>query len=145
MERGVAGGVSIRAWMVTCWTQGIFRWTFWVDNVPREMLMWNMIKKQCPCGRERRNGGGWCLECHARWMRENRPRLSEEARVRANARSKAHVYLKRGKLERKGCEVCGGVAQMHHEDYGRPLEVRWFCRAHHLELHRLGSGQNLPC
>jgi hypothetical protein len=46
------------------------------------------------------------------------------------------VYLKRGKLTRQPCEVCGAVAQMHHDDYSKPLEVRWLCRGHHLEHHR---------
>jgi hypothetical protein len=26
---------------------------------------------------------------------------------------------------------------MHHADYNKPLLVRWFCRPHHLTLHRL--------
>ena len=25
----------------------------------------------------------------------------------------------------------------HHEDYGRPLAVRWLCPAHHAEIHRV--------
>jgi hypothetical protein len=62
-------------------------------------------------------------------MRENRPPLSEEARRRANARSYAHVYLRRGKIARKPCERCGSPeSQMHHRDYARPLEVTWLCR-----------------
>src|SRR5262245_57418077 len=39
--------------------------------------------------------------------------------------------LKRGKIKRQPCEVCGSTAQMHHDDYSRPLEVRWLCRPHH--------------
>jgi hypothetical protein len=70
-------------------------------------------------------------------MREWRARnpLEGEARKRANARSYAKSYLRRGKLERKPCEVCGTKAQMHHEDYSKPLTVTWLCRAHHLALH----------
>lgn len=65
--------------------------------------------------------------------------MNEEQKRRANCRSMARVYLKRGKLERLGCEVCGERAQMHHDDYDKPLEVRWLCRKHHLRHHWLVS------
>lgn len=53
------------------------------------------------------------------------------------ARSIAGVYKRRGKLERKPCEACGSAeSQMHHDDYNKPLDVRWFCRPCHLGLHR---------
>jgi hypothetical protein len=45
------------------------------------------------------------------------------------------MYLKRGKITQKPCEVCGELAQMHHDDYSRPLDVRWLCREHHLAHH----------
>jgi hypothetical protein len=42
----------------------------------------------------------------------------------------------RGKLKRGTCEVCGSKrTQGHHEDYSKPLEVRWLCREHHDEEH----------
>jgi hypothetical protein len=35
------------------------------------------------------------------------------------------------------CEVCGKVpAHGHHDDYSKPLEVRWLCPYHHAEYHR---------
>jgi hypothetical protein len=56
---------------------------------------------------------------------------------KAKARRKAHKALRRGKLKRQPCEVCGvGKAQMHHDDYTKPLDVRWLCTTHHGELHR---------
>jgi len=67
------------------------------------------------------------------WRKLNR--LTGLARKKLNARSYAHVYLKRGKIVRKVCEVCGGRAQMHHDDHNNPTAVRWFCRLHHLQLH----------
>jgi hypothetical protein len=40
-------------------------------------------------------------------------------------------------MERGACEVCGVAnAQAHHDDYTKPLDVRWFCQAHHGEAHR---------
>jgi len=62
-----------------------------------------------------------------------------EARNRAKylAQRKARYALERGKIERRGCEVCGARAEMHHEDYSQPLAVRWFCRSHHKAEHLL--------
>lgn len=81
----------------------------------------------------------YCHPCHASYMRVWRitHRLTPEQRLKDNARSYAHQYLKRGKIERKPCEVdsCVNWPQMHHDDYSKPLEVRWFCREHHLRLH----------
>lgn len=82
---------------------------------------------------------GYCKKCHAAYMRANRIKQSEmapEAKKRALARQYLNVYLKRGKIVKKPCEVCGSEkSQAHHDDYSKPLKVRWFCREHHLELH----------
>jgi hypothetical protein len=40
-----------------------------------------------------------------------------------------------GKLTPQPCEVCGEEAQAHHEDYAKPLDVRWLCFVHHREHH----------
>jgi len=58
------------------------------------------------------------------------------ARKKMNARAYANVYLRRGKIDRMACKVCGSdKSQMHHADYDKPLEVTWLCRKHHLEIH----------
>lgn len=64
--------------------------------------------------------------------------ITKEQRFKDNARSYAFVYLKRGKIERKPCEIegCQEKPQMHHDDYSKPLEVRWLCRKHHLLIHK---------
>lgn len=54
---------------------------------------------------------------------------------------KAHAIvgnaIRDGRLLREPCEVCGTKdAQAHHDDYGKPLEVRWLCTTHHAEWHR---------
>jgi hypothetical protein len=71
-------------------------------------------------------------------MREHRPKhgeLSPVAKKKANARSYAKTYEKRGLLERKPCKVCGAKAERHHPNYNKPLLVEWLCREHHLALH----------
>ena len=42
-----------------------------------------------------------------------------------------------GKLLREPCEVCGERRNVHghHDDYAKPLDVRWLCAAHHRQWH----------
>jgi len=72
-------------------------------------------------------------------MREHRPKhseLSDEQRIKANCRSYANVYLRRGKIEKKPCIYCGDpVSEMHHEDYTKPLEIIWLCKKCHKAEH----------
>lgn len=58
--------------------------------------------------------------------------MTPEARKRANARSYAKVYRKRGLIQKGPCEVCGSNdVEAHHEDYDKPTDVRWVCKPHH--------------
>jgi hypothetical protein len=44
--------------------------------------------------------------------------------------------IRDGRLTRQPCEVCQKPnAQAHHDDYWKPLAVRWLCFRHHRELH----------
>ena len=55
---------------------------------------------------------------------------------KSNARTAVARALRSGRLIRKPCEVCGVAnAEAHHDDYSRPLDVRWMCRVHHLMHH----------
>ncbi len=51
-----------------------------------------------------------------------------------------------GDLTPQPCEVCGSTVrvQAHHDDYAKPLDVRWLCQMHHVWLHRYGSAELLP-
>ena len=55
---------------------------------------------------------------------------------RVRARSIANNALIAGEMEYGECEVCGCKAEMHHDDYDFPLDVRWLCFQHHREVHR---------
>jgi hypothetical protein len=89
---------------------------------------------------ESRKGQRYCKTCHAENMRKTRPKHSELTviqRKKHNARAYLREYIKRGKIVRKPCEVCGELkSEPHHADYDKPLEVIWLCRKHHLELHK---------
>jgi hypothetical protein len=58
---------------------------------------------------------------------------AEKDRAR-NATMKAIIA---GRLVRQPCEVCGAAkVDAHHDDYSKPLDVRWLCRLHHMAIHR---------
>jgi len=79
--------------------------------------------------------------------------------AREKLQRKAHRAVQRavrnGSLKPLPCEVCGipegmGVLiQAHHEDYDRPLEVKWLCARHHTIRHAGRSyeqmGRDLRC
>lgn len=54
------------------------------------------------------------------------------------AREQAYLARDRGDLIRQPCEICNATEDVHshHDDYGKPLEVRWLCRTHHNEYHK---------
>jgi hypothetical protein len=55
---------------------------------------------------------------------------------KARAKNAVSNAIRDGKLQKGLCEVCGSVhVQAHHDDYRRPLAVRWLCFKHHREVH----------
>ena len=125
---------------------------------------WNLksghVKKHitglCPCGAERGpRQKYYCLPCKATVSREFRaahkiPKCDQEVldlqkqarnayqEVKRSVRKITHYHIKTGKLIRQPCEVCNSneKAEAHHDDYTKPLDIRWLCRAHHLEHHK---------
>ena len=52
------------------------------------------------------------------------------------ARRKLNRAIELGTIARMPCEVCGNSkVDAHHDDYTKPLEIRWLCRKHHAEHH----------
>jgi predicted aminopeptidase len=66
----------------------------------------------------------------ARWSKANR----HKTRAQCTARRAKYA----GKLKQGGCEVCGTNERVHghHDDYTKPLNVRWLCPVHHSEHHK---------
>ena len=61
-------------------------------------------------------------------------------RREGSAHNTIHVKVfravRKGLLTKRPCEVCGAVkVDAHHDDYTKPLEVRWLCREHHMAHH----------
>lgn len=79
--------------------------------------------------------GEWVIEA----MRTHVHSFNQRARIQS---AKA---IKDGTLVPQPCEVCGrkpekvngrNVIHGHHDDYSKPLEVRWLCIKHHGEAHK---------
>jgi hypothetical protein len=67
-----------------------------------------------------------------RYAKQRRQRQPEKYRA-AVATSNA---IRDGRLVKQPCEQCGAqIVEAHHEDYSKPLDVKWLCRKHHLERH----------
>lgn len=77
-----------------------------------------------------------CPKCRNRQEYLARLKRPEEV-AKMRARQTARFAVAQGKMKRHPCEVCGeGPTEAHHDDYAKPLEVRWLCFVHHQEVHR---------
>jgi len=107
-------------------------------NAPRETLP-DGTRGCTRCGKPRApTSNSYCRECKNAITREVRKpysELSDEQKRRATARSAAKMAVRRGKLVPQPCEACGARAEMHHDDYSKPLDVRWLCTTHHRAHH----------
>lgn len=107
----------------------------------------------CPCGEQRGpNQAYFCLGCKAedsrQWRSVHRAPQEELDRIAAYKKEMAAFkrrvrritedYVRRGVLIKQPCEKCGTneKVETHHDDYNKPMEVRWLCRKHHLEHHK---------
>lgn len=83
------------------------------------------------------NNPGWKggrSKIHYYYKKRQQERFPE----RIWARQKVCYAIKYGHLTRQPCEICGAEnSQAHHDDYSKPLDVRWFCGEHHNLLHRI--------
>ena len=83
-----------------------------------------------------------------RGNRQNKKYIAEY-RAKYPNKYKAHRIvqnaIRSNKLFREPCEVCGIEEKIHahHDDYLKPLNVRWLCSSHHHQWHEEnGEGKN---
>jgi len=72
--------------------------------------------------------------------KENKTERTADWRKRNPEKHEAHkavqYAVKTGKLIKLPCEICGAMPVLaHHEDYSKPLEVKWYCALHHARDH----------
>lgn len=68
-------------------------------------------------------------------QREYQQKWREKNALKLAAHQAVNKAVHAGTLVRQLCEICNDVAETHHEDYNKPLEVKWLCVKHHKELH----------
>ena len=107
---------------------------------PKGKVKTNCSKCNNPIEEELVGRQRYCRTCkneHTRLTRKKHLDLTDEQKMKANARSYLHVYVKRGKIKKTPCIVCNNPkSEAHHHDYSKPLEVVWYCRDCHMKHHR---------
>lgn len=113
------------------------------------------------------NRDNTCKECRKSRVRENRLKRLDYYRSydrdRGNRQSREYIKewretqpnkyravtmigncVRDKKLFPEPCEVCGSTKTVaHHDDYLKPLNVRWLCQGHHKQWHaKHGPGKN---
>lgn len=69
--------------------------------------------------------------------RLERLKRNPEFLFKKSSRKKLARAVEKGLITKWPCEVCGDEkAEAHHEDYNKPLDVKWLCKKHHMVLHR---------
>ncbi len=75
---------------------------------------------------------GYKTEEYRRYRKKNPEKIRAHAQL--------NYAIKSGTLKRSPCEVCGEGRKYHvhahHDDYSKPLEVRWLCPIHHKLAHK---------
>lgn len=106
-----------------------------VPTVPHRVVRLACSK----CGGACETTHRYCRRCQAAYMRawraEGNEQMTEEHVRRDRVRSLAYAAMRRGQIQQTPCE-CGSTddLEMHHDDYDKPLEVRFLCRPCHLLL-----------
>lgn len=105
------------------------------------------VNRRQPSGRQ-----VYCLECwpirvremyvqrrrrEGKELREEKAeRLKKQRVLRRSAREYLNLAVYFGHVKIQPCEACGAEeVQAHHDDYTRPLDVRWLCGKHHAAVH----------
>jgi hypothetical protein len=68
----------------------------------------------------------------------------QDYRAKYPKKYKAHCIvnyaIKSKKLFKEPCEICGKEkTHAHHDDYDKPLNVRWLCAEHHHQWHAING------
>lgn len=82
----------------------------------------------------------YCIPCRNAYANEWRKAhpVTGEAKMKAEARNTSRIAIRLGHIKRGPCIFCGTSEKMeaHHEDYSKPLDIVWVCRAHHRDVTR---------
>lgn len=72
-------------------------------------------------------------------MARAKDRWKSRNRFKRQAHNMLNNAVREGRVKKPDtCEMCGkgGRIHGHHDDYSKPLDVKWVCPACHTEIHR---------
>jgi len=91
-----------------------------------------LTPRKCQKGENNANWKGGGALSYRESKRKYRNRHPQKVKAHMDVRN----AIKTGLLVRGVCEVCScEKVEAHHDDYNRPLYVRWLCKTHHKEHH----------
>ncbi len=105
-------------------------------RIRRKGTLINGVPVNCPvCDKLE---SGWCDNCDLiYWWKKELYHYDPLYADRSRARALTNSYIKSGKLIKQHCEVCNEIkVEAHHDDYSKPLDIRWLCSKHHAEHHK---------
>lgn len=118
-------------------------------NCGKEKDSSEFYKRKCYKS-EKRKDMSICKKCtdERKKIYDRDPINKEKARIRASehkkrnpqkhkARNAVYQALKKGKIKRMPCVICGSQenVQAHHYNYNKPLNITWLCIKHHRYIH----------
>ncbi len=108
----------------------------------------NALTSERPSHYARKNRHFCSMGCYSLYRKDFLPKNEQHAYknggiplheklIRIKARSDLNHAIIDKKLKRLPCEVCGnGKSEAHHEDYTKPLSVKWLCDVCHHHIHK---------
>lgn len=116
----------------------------WLKNNPEKRKVWRTEWNEN--NREKtRETNRKSYERHSSKRKSYRIEYYHTHKNMESARRKVRQAIQCGKIMPYFCEVCGKSAEAHHDDYSKPLDVRWLCSIHHKRLHREKDNDRLRC
>lgn len=102
-------------------------------DINRQTRVGRPVYCSTACSGIARRGGRYSEEWRAKERARHALRLQDPAeRLKRRARRAARKAIATGELVRQPCEVCGhSIVEAHHDDYAKPLAIRWLCPRHH--------------
>ncbi len=91
--------------------------------------------------RNREKMRAYYREYNREWRKENgyhnEKKWNKKNPEKVYAQNLLQRAVKLGHIKKLPCEVCGNPKSVgHHDNYYKPLKVRWLCHVHHSSLHR---------
>lgn len=115
------------------------------DQLNAESYKRHAVKRRAKRAEYREKNREKVLAADREYTRTRRPKRTKDP-AKAWARMEAWKAVQRGDLVPQPCESCGEfpvlqdgrrAVHAHHDDYSKPLEVRWLCYPCHGKEHRL--------